>query len=96
MKLRMTLARAFVNENWSPNLACDLAAYVARGVRYAPPVSLSHKAACAAEVGAERLPPCMGLIEPIDEHSCLFEMGASTFESLAMHLVDQVRRLTTA
>ena len=79
MKLRMTLARACVNENWSPNLARDLAAYVARGVRYAPPVSLSHKAACAAEVGAERLPPCMGLIEPIDEHSCFFEIGASTF-----------------
>src|SRR5438034_161414 len=44
MKLRMTLARACVNENWSPNLARDLAAYVARGVRYAPPVSRSHQA----------------------------------------------------
>jgi hypothetical protein len=58
---------------------------------------------------AERLPPCIGLVEPIDERSCFFDMGASTFESLAMHvvllgvdfelsepveLVTQIRRLT--
>ncbi len=58
---------------------------------------------------AERLPPGIGIIEPIDGQSCFFEIGASTFESLAMHLVllgvdfeltepvelvDEVRRLT--
>jgi predicted DNA-binding transcriptional regulator YafY len=36
---------------------------------------------------AARLPPGVGFIEPIDEHSSMFEMGASTFESLATHLV---------
>ncbi|MBZ5622642.1 MAG: YafY family transcriptional regulator [Acidobacteriia bacterium] len=89
--------------------ARDLAAYVSRGVWYAPPCRARIKLLVAAEVIAGRLPPGIGLIEPIDEHSCFFEMGASTFESLAMHLVllgvdfeltgpselvDQVRRLT--
>jgi hypothetical protein len=40
-----------------------------------------------AAVVAERLPSGIGMIEPIDEHSCFFDTGASTFESLAMHLV---------
>jgi predicted DNA-binding transcriptional regulator YafY len=89
--------------------ARDLAAYVARGVWYAPPCRARIKLLVAADAVAGRLPPCIGLIEPIDEHSCFFETGASTFESLAMHLVllgvdfeltepqelvDQVRRLT--
>jgi predicted DNA-binding transcriptional regulator YafY len=89
--------------------AQDLAAYVARGVWYAPRCRARIKLLAAAEVVAERLPPHMGLIEPIDEHSCFFEIGASTFESLAMHLsllgvdfelsgplelVEQVRRLS--
>jgi hypothetical protein len=86
-----------------------LGAYVARGVWYAPPCRARIKLLATAEVVAGRLPPGIGLIEPIDEYSCFFETGASTFESLAMHLVllgvdfevsgpvelvDQVRRLT--
>ena len=31
-------------------------------------------------------PPCFGAVEPIDDHTCWFETGAATFESLAMHL----------
>jgi predicted DNA-binding transcriptional regulator YafY len=88
--------------------ARDLAAYVSRGVSYAPPCRARIKLLVAADVVAERLPPSVGLVEPIDEHSCFFDVGASTFESLAMHLVllgvdfevteplelvDQVRRL---
>jgi predicted DNA-binding transcriptional regulator YafY len=67
--------------------AQDLAAYVARGAWYAPPCRARIKLLAAAEVVAERLPPGIGLIEAIDEHSCFFETGASTYESLAMHLV---------
>jgi predicted DNA-binding transcriptional regulator YafY len=89
--------------------ARDLAAYVSRGVWYAPPCRARIKLLVSATVVAKRLPPCIGLIEPIDEHSCFFDMGASTFENLAIHLVllgvdfeltepvelvDQVRRLT--
>ncbi len=33
------------------------------------------------------LPPGVGLIEPIDDTSCRLDTGASTYESLAMHLV---------
>jgi predicted DNA-binding transcriptional regulator YafY len=89
--------------------ARDLAAYVSRGVWYAPQCRARIKLLVAAEAITERLPPCMGMIEPIDGHSCFFEMGASTFESLAMYLVllgvdfevreppelvEQLRRLT--
>ena len=67
--------------------ARDLAAYVSQGVGYAPPCRARIKLLVAADVVASRLPPCVGLIEPIDEHSCFFDTGSSTFESLAMHLV---------
>ena len=88
--------------------ARDLAAYVTRGVWYAPPCRARIKLLVAAATVADRLPPGIGLIEPIDEHSCFFDAGASTFESLALHLVllgvdfeltepselvDQIRRL---
>jgi len=67
--------------------AQDLAAYVSRGAWYAPPCRARIKLLAAAEVVAGRLPPGIGLIEAIDEHSCLLNTGASTFESLAMHLI---------
>ena len=41
----------------------------------------------AAEIAAERLRPYAGLIEPINDRTCFLDAGASTFESLAMHLV---------
>jgi predicted DNA-binding transcriptional regulator YafY len=44
------------------------------------------KVFAAATVIAGRLPPHFGLVEPIDEKSCLFETGASSYESLAMQL----------
>jgi predicted DNA-binding transcriptional regulator YafY len=67
--------------------ARDLAAYVSRGVSYAPPCRARIKLLVAAEVVVDRLAPSIGLVEPIDEHSSFFDVGASTFESLAMHLV---------
>jgi predicted DNA-binding transcriptional regulator YafY len=66
--------------------ARDLAAYVSRGVAFAPPCRARIRLLVAAECVAERVPPSAGVIEPIDEKSCWFEAGASTFESLAMHL----------
>jgi hypothetical protein len=61
--------------------------YVARGAWYAPPCRARVKLLAPAGVVAQRLPPCIGLVEPIDNDSCFFEAGAPTFESLAMHLV---------
>jgi predicted DNA-binding transcriptional regulator YafY len=89
--------------------ARDLAAYVALGVWYAPPCRARVKLLVNAAAVADRLPPCHGLIEPIDEHNCFLDAGASNFENLAMYLVllgvdfelteppelvDHVRRLT--
>jgi predicted DNA-binding transcriptional regulator YafY len=65
--------------------ARDLAAYVTQS---------GVNARCRARVKlfvpalqiAERMPPSMGLFEPIDEGSCFYETGASSFEAVAMHL----------
>jgi predicted DNA-binding transcriptional regulator YafY len=65
----------------------DLAAYIARGIWSAPPCRARVKLLASAEAIAERWPPGAGLIEPIDQHSCSFEMGASSFENLASYLV---------
>jgi predicted DNA-binding transcriptional regulator YafY len=65
--------------------APDLAAYVTQsGVNARCRARL--KLFAAAATIAERLPPCIGLLEPIDEKSCFYETGASTYENLAMHL----------
>jgi predicted DNA-binding transcriptional regulator YafY len=66
--------------------ARDLAAYVSQGGWSAARCRARVKLFVAAEVVAERLPACVGLIEPIDQHTCFFDTGASTFESLAIHL----------
>jgi predicted DNA-binding transcriptional regulator YafY len=87
--------------------ARDLAAYVtSSGVNARCRARVKLFAAAAAV--AERLPPCIGLLEPIDDNSCFFETGASTYESLAtylslvgadfeiiepLELVEEVRRL---
>jgi predicted DNA-binding transcriptional regulator YafY len=88
--------------------AKDLAAYVSRGVRQAPPCRARVKLLVAAGVALRRLPP-FGSVEPIDDHSCYFVSAAATFEFLAMHLalagvdfevtgppelVDEIRKLT--
>ena len=87
--------------------AVDLAAYVSRGA-FTHRCRARVKVLVAAEVIAAKLPPGIGLVEPIDKHSCYFDVGASSFEGLAMQLmflgvdfevneptelVDQVRRL---
>lgn len=65
--------------------ARDLASYVTRSGANAR-CRARLKLFAPASTIAERLPPCIGLVEPIDETSCLFETGASSYESLAMHL----------
>ena len=67
--------------------AKDLAAYVSKGAWLAPRCRARIKLLVAAEVVTAQLPPGIGLIEPIDDHSCIFDIGASSFERLALHLV---------
>jgi predicted DNA-binding transcriptional regulator YafY len=65
--------------------ARDLAAYVTQsGINARCRARL--KLYAPAGVIALRLPPSFGLVEPIDEKSCFFETGGSTYESLAMQL----------
>ena len=66
--------------------APDLAAYVAKGVSFAPRCRARIRLLVDAEVAARRLPPYAGSIEAIDEQSCMLDAGASTYEGLAMHL----------
>jgi predicted DNA-binding transcriptional regulator YafY len=67
--------------------ARDLAAYVNRGIWYAPPCRARIKLLASAQSIAERWKPGASLLEPIDEQSCYLDAGDSTFEVLAMHLV---------
>ena len=68
--------------------ASDLAAYVARGKwQTAPGCRARVKLLVAAETVAPRLYPGIGTLEPIDGKSCYFDIGASTFEHLAMQLM---------
>ena len=67
--------------------ARDLAAYVSQGNWPAPPCRARIKLRVAASAIAERLPPSFGVVEPIDEHSCMFDTGASSWEGLATHLI---------
>jgi predicted DNA-binding transcriptional regulator YafY len=66
--------------------ARDLAAYVSQGVWSRAGCRARVLLFAAAEAMAERLPPGIGLLEPIDQHRCFFETAAPSYESLAMHL----------
>jgi len=66
--------------------ASDLAAYVSRGVWYAPQCRARVKLMASAETVAGKWPPCMMLVEAIDANTCFLDVAGATFESLAMHL----------
>jgi predicted DNA-binding transcriptional regulator YafY len=66
----------------------DFAKYVSQSVSYAP---YPHRArvtlhAPVATV-AERVPPSAGVLEAIDENSCMLYTGAPSLELLSVHLV---------
>ena len=65
----------------------DLAAYVFRGVWYALPCRARVRFLVAADILAQQMPFIPGVIEPIDDQSCYLDIGSSTFETLAAHLV---------
>jgi predicted DNA-binding transcriptional regulator YafY len=65
----------------------DLASYVSKGVstatwRYRARVVVRAPAAAVAE----RVPAAAGSIEAVDEHSCVFETGSDTAETMALWL----------
>jgi predicted DNA-binding transcriptional regulator YafY len=65
----------------------DVAAHVTRGVwsagwRYRARVRLH----APAETVAERLPPAVGVLEAVDERTCVLDTGADTLDTLAVYL----------
>jgi len=66
--------------------AKDLAAYVARGVAYAPPCRARVKVLAAADTIAARIRFVGGVVEAADERTCWVELGASCYEGLAISL----------
>ncbi len=65
----------------------DFATYVSKSISYSP---YSHRGTVilhtSAELAAERVPPMAGVVEAIDDHSCLLHMGASSLDSLSIYL----------
>lgn len=66
--------------------ARDLAAYVAQGVRKAPPCKARVRLRLSAEAIGQKWRWSAGSVEAIDEESCWFEASGSTFENLAAYL----------
>ncbi|QKV95741.1 YafY family transcriptional regulator [Streptomyces sp. NA02950] len=68
--------------------ADDLAAYVSRGVSTA---AYAEKATVllrvSAERAAERVSPSAGVLEAVDEHSCLLHTGAHGLDVMVIHIV---------
>jgi predicted DNA-binding transcriptional regulator YafY len=67
--------------------AADLAAYVSRGVsaaawRYRARVTVH----APAERIAERINPAVGVVEAVDDHTCVLDTGADSIETLAVYL----------
>jgi predicted DNA-binding transcriptional regulator YafY len=65
----------------------DFGAYVSRSVSYA---AYPHRAQvtlhASVEMAAERVPPTAGMLESIDEHTCLLHTGAYSLDELSLHL----------
>ena len=53
----------------------------------AAPLHARVRLRVSAQVATAHLDPYCGLIEAIDDDTCWFDVGASTWEYVAMHLV---------
>jgi predicted DNA-binding transcriptional regulator YafY len=65
----------------------DFAAYAARSIAYMP---YPHRARvilhASAEMAAERIPAAVGIVEAMDEHTCVLHTGACSLDSLSVYL----------
>jgi predicted DNA-binding transcriptional regulator YafY len=65
----------------------DVAAYTSRAVST---TVYRYRARCTmhapAAVVADRIPPTVGVVEPIDEHTCRLDTGANSLDVLAVHI----------
>ena len=64
------------------------AAYVSKSVGYTPyPVQARVTLHASIEAAAERIPPAVGVLEPIDETACTLRTGGVSLDMLSVHLV---------
>ncbi len=65
----------------------DYAAYVSRSVAFAPyPHQAKVKLYASVEMAAERIPAAVGLLEAIDEQTCMLHTGASSLDMLSVFM----------
>ena len=63
------------------------AAYVARSVSFTPyPQRATILLRAPLEAAAQRIPSAAGMLEAVDEHTCLFHAGSCSFETLSVYL----------
>ena len=66
----------------------DVARYVAEAISYGPyPYRAKFKLAGSATAIAERIPPWVGVLEPLDENHCVLSVGAETPEALIFQVL---------
>jgi len=65
----------------------DYAKYVSKSVAYAPyPHQAKVKLHATVEMAAARIPAAVGILEAIDDHSCMLHTGGTSLDMLAVHL----------
>ena len=63
----------------------DFAAYASRSVAYSPyPYRAKVKLEAPVEAVAERIPPSVGVLEAIDQKTCILQTGGMSLDMLAM------------
>lgn len=66
----------------------DVARYVAESISHAPyDLRAKFKLACSAASLAERMPPWIGVLEPLDDDHCLLSTGGETPELLILQVM---------
>ncbi|MFI5607999.1 helix-turn-helix transcriptional regulator [Amycolatopsis sp. NPDC051903] len=67
--------------------ADDLAAYVSRQISAAPYAhQLTVRVSVPADVLAARVPPTVGVVEPVDDHTCRLRTGSHHLEAVPFYL----------
>lgn len=65
----------------------DFATYVKRSISYAPyPHQAKVVLRASFEAAAERIPSMAGILEAIDDHTCLLHTGACSLDTLSVYL----------
>jgi predicted DNA-binding transcriptional regulator YafY len=65
----------------------DFAAYVSRSVAWTPyPYRARVTLHASAAMAAERVPPGAGILEAIDERTCVLSLGACSLDTISLYL----------